>query len=145
MEVHIDDWRWTGVPFYLRTGKALAESRRTITLGFREPPLKMFPGDVDKTCNEMVLGLTDDPRISFDVRAKVPGPEIEAGRARMRLDLLEALPAARPPEAYERLLLDVMRGDSTLFTNTQEVELIWDVRDPLLRDPPKPMTYPRRS
>jgi glucose-6-phosphate 1-dehydrogenase len=145
MEIHIDDWRWVGVPFYLRTGKALAESRRTITLGFREPPLKMFPGDVDETCNELVLELTDDPRIFFDVRAKVPGPEIELGRGRMRLDLMEAFPAAQPLEAYERLLLDVMRGDSTWFTNTQEVELIWDVCDPLLRDPPKPRTYPRRS
>jgi glucose-6-phosphate 1-dehydrogenase len=86
----------------------------------------MFPGDVDETCNELVLELTDDPRIFFDVRAKVPGPEIELGRGRMRLDLMEAFPAARPLEAYERLLLDVMRGDSTLFTNTQEVELIWD-------------------
>ena len=62
----------------------------------------------------------------------------------MRFDLMEAFPAARPLEAYERLLRDVMRGDSTLLTNTQEVELIWDVCDPLLRDPPKPRTYPRR-
>ena len=145
MEVRVDDWRWVGVPFYLRTGKALAASRRTITLGFREPPLKMFPGDVDDTCNELVLELTDDPRVFFDVRAKVPGPEIELGRGRMRLDLMEAFPAARPLEAYERLLLDVMRGDSTLFTNTEEVELIWELCDPLLRDPPTPRTYPRRS
>jgi glucose-6-phosphate 1-dehydrogenase len=145
MELYVDDWRWVGVPFYLRTGKALAQSRRTITLGFREPPLKMFPGDVDDTCNELVLELTDDPQIFADVRAKVPGPELELGRARMRIDLVEAFPGSGPLEAYERLLLDVMRGDSTLFINTQEVELIWELCDPLLRNPPTPQPYPRRS
>ncbi|MCU1652543.1 MAG: glucose-6-phosphate 1-dehydrogenase [Pseudonocardia sp.] len=145
MELYVDDWRWVGVPFYLRTGKALAQSRRTITLGFREPPLKMFPGDVDDTCNELVLELTDDPQIFADVRAKVPGPELELGRARMRIDLVEAFPGSGPLEAYERLLLDVMRGDSTLFINTQEVELIWELCDPLLGNPPTPQPYPRRS
>jgi glucose-6-phosphate 1-dehydrogenase len=145
MELYVDDWRWIGVPFYLRTGKALAENRRTITLGFREPPLKMFPGDVDDTCNEVVLELTDAPRIYADVRAKVPGPELELGRGRMRIDLVEAFPGSEPLPAYERLLLDVMRGDSTLFTNTQEVELIWAVCDPLLNDPPAPEPYQRRS
>jgi glucose-6-phosphate 1-dehydrogenase len=145
IELYVDDWRWVGVPFYLRTGKALAQSRRTITLGFREPPLKMFPGDVDDTCNELVLELTDDPRIFADVRAKVPGPELELGRGRMRIDLVEAFPGSGPLEAYERLLLDVMRGDSTLFINTQEVELIWELCDPLLVNPPTPQPYPRRS
>jgi glucose-6-phosphate 1-dehydrogenase len=145
MEVHVDDWRWVGVPFYLRTGKALAASRRTVTLGFREPPLKMFPGDVDTTCNELVLELTDDPKIFVDVRAKVPGPELALGRGRMRIDLQEAFPGSWPLEAYERLLLDVMRGDATLFTSTEEVDLIWALCDPLLKDPPMPQRYPRAS
>jgi glucose-6-phosphate 1-dehydrogenase len=145
MELYVDDWRWVGVPFYLRTGKALAQSRRTITLGFREPPLKMFPGDEDDTCNELVLELTDDPIIFTDVRAKVPGPELRLGRGRMRVDLLEAFPGSAPLEAYERLVLDVMRGDSTLFTRTDEVELIWGLCDELLRNPPLPKSYPRHS
>jgi glucose-6-phosphate 1-dehydrogenase len=145
MELYVDDWRWAGVPFYLRTGKALAQSRRTITLGFREPRLKMFPGDVDDTCNELVLELTDDPRIFADVRAKVPGPELRLGRGRMRIDLLEEFPGSEPLEAYERLLLDVMRDDQMLFTSTREVELIWELCDPLLRDPPAPQPYPRGS
>jgi hypothetical protein len=116
MEVYVDDWRWIGVPFHLRAGKALAEGRRTIALGFKEPALKVFPGDVDETCNELVLELTDDPRIFADVRAKVPGPEFRLGRGVMRIDLQEEFPGAEPLQAYERLLLDVMRGDSTLFT-----------------------------
>lgn len=145
MEVYVDDWDWIGVPFYLRTGKALAESRRTITIGFREPPLKIFPGDVDNTCNELVLELTDNPTIFADVRAKVPGPAFGLGRGRMRLALVEAFPEAEPLEAYERLLLDVMRGDSTLFISTEQVELLWRLCDPLLRNPPRPIRYPRGS
>ncbi|NMH98485.1 glucose-6-phosphate dehydrogenase [Pseudonocardia acidicola] len=145
MEVFVDDWRWYGIPFYLRTGKAMAESRRTVTLGFQEPPLRMFPGDVDDQCNELVLELTDDPKIFADLRAKIPGPELKLGRGRMKVDLMEAFPGAEPLEAYERLLLDVMRGDPTLFTSTEEVELIWELVDPLLHSPPKPKIYPRRS
>jgi glucose-6-phosphate 1-dehydrogenase len=145
MEIYVDDWTWIGVPFYLRTGKALAESRRTITIGFREPPLKVFPGDVDDTCNELVLELTDSPKIFVDVRAKVPGPSLTVGRGRMHLDLMKAFPQAEPLEAYERLLLDVMRGDSTLFISTQEIELLWRLFDPLLQNPPKLVSYPRRS
>jgi glucose-6-phosphate 1-dehydrogenase len=145
MEVYVDDWCWIGVPFYLRTGKALAAARRTITIGFREPPLKVFPGDVDDTCNELVLELTDDPKIFADVRAKVPGPTFELGRGRMRLALLEAFPEAEPLEAYERLLLDVMRGDPTLFISTEQVELLWQLFDPLLDEPPPLQHYPRGS
>jgi glucose-6-phosphate 1-dehydrogenase len=92
-----------------------------------------------------VLELTDDPRIFADVRAKVPGPEFRLGRGTMRIDLQEAFPGAQPFQAYERLLLDVMRGDSTLFTTTQEIELLWRLCDPLLRRPPKPVDYPRGS
>lgn len=143
MEVHIDDWCWIGVPFYLRTGKALAAARRTITIGFREPPLKVFPGDVDETCNELVLELTDDPKIFADVRAKIPGPTFDLGRGRMRLALLEAFPDSEPLEAYERLLLDVMRGDPTLFISTEQVELLWQLFDPLLDEPPPLRRYPR--
>ncbi|GAA3063059.1 glucose-6-phosphate dehydrogenase [Pseudonocardia yunnanensis] len=145
MEVYVDDWYWIGVPFYLRTGKALAEGRRTITIGFREPPLKIFPGDVNDTCNELVLELTDDPTIFADVRAKVPGAAFRLGRGRMRLALVEAFPEAEPLEAYERLILDVMRGDSMLFISTEQVELLWLLCDPLLRNPPRPMHYPRGS
>lgn len=91
----------------------------------REPPLKVFPGDVDDTCNELVLELTDQPTIFADVRAKVPGPTFELGRGRMRLALPEAFPEAEPLEAYERLLLDVMRGDPTSFISSDQVELLW--------------------
>ncbi|MHA6796727.1 glucose-6-phosphate dehydrogenase [Pseudonocardia bannensis] len=145
MEVYIDNWRWFGVPIYLRTGKAMAESRRTITLGFREPPLKMFPEEVDDPCNELVLELTDDPQMFVDVRAKIPGPDLKLGRGRMKIDLLQEFPGSEPLEAYERLLLDVMRGDQTLFTSTEEVELLWRLTDPILAHRPEPVIYPRRS
>jgi glucose-6-phosphate 1-dehydrogenase len=145
LEVHIDNWRWFGVPIYLRTGKAMAQSRRTITLGFTEPPLRMFPGDVGPRCNELVLELADDPKIFVDLRAKRPGPDMVIGRGRMAIDLLDAFPGYAPLEAYERLLLDVMRGDQTLFTSTEEVDRIWELCDPLLADPPPVRSYPRGS
>jgi glucose-6-phosphate 1-dehydrogenase len=145
LEARIDNWRWYGVPFYLRTGKAMGEARRTITLGFREPPLRMFPGEVGGECNELVIELTDIPRIFCDVRAKRPGPELEVGRARMKLDLVEDFPDDQPLTAYERLLLDVMRGDQTLFTSAEEVERIWELSEPVLRAPPEPKPYPKGS
>jgi glucose-6-phosphate 1-dehydrogenase len=141
LEAYIDNWRWKGVPFFLRTGKALGEGRRTITMGFHEPPLVMFAGDPDGTPNELVLELTDDAQIFVDVRAKRPGPELEIAQARLRLDLMEAFPESTALEAYERLLLDAMRGDETLFTSTEEVERLWELCDPVLADPPAVQPY----
>ncbi|HWM05086.1 MAG TPA: glucose-6-phosphate dehydrogenase, partial [Actinophytocola sp.] len=76
---------------------------------------------------------------------KIPGPRFALGRARMRLDLLASFPGAEPLEAYERLLLDVLRGDPTLSITTEEIELLWRLFDPLLRHPPRPRSYPRHS
>ncbi|MCW0212043.1 MAG: glucose-6-phosphate dehydrogenase [Pseudonocardia sp.] len=145
LEAYVDNWRWKGVPFYLRTGKALGAGRRTITIGFREPPLEMFASDADGTPNELVLELTDDAEIFVDVRAKRPGPELEIAHARMSLKLVEAFPGSTAVEAYERLLLDAMRGDQTLFTSTEEVERLWELCDPVLADPPAVQPYAQGS
>ncbi len=141
VETFVDNWRWKGVPFLLRTGKRLGQTRRTITLGFREPPLAMFPGTCDGNPNELVLELTDRPKISLDVRTKIPGAAFEIGHARMELDFEQAFDAAEPLEAYEKLLLDAMAGDHTLFTSTAEVERLWELCDPVLTDPPETQTY----
>jgi glucose-6-phosphate 1-dehydrogenase len=147
LEAWVDNWRWKGVPFYLRTGKALAATRRTITLGFIDPPLKMFPAsaEYDEQPNELVFELTDDPKLTVDIRAKHPGPSLELDHAQLQLRFSEAFADAEPLEAYERLLLDVMRGDQMLFTSAEEVERLWEVSDPVLRSPPKPRAYPRHS
>jgi glucose-6-phosphate 1-dehydrogenase len=141
IEAFVDNWRWKGVPFLLRTGKAMGATRRTITLGFREPSLTMFPGVADGTPNELVLELTDEPRISLDVRAKVPGPEFTIGRGELDLSFDDAFDGSEPLEAYEKLLLDAMAGDHTLFTSTREVERLWELCDPVLADPPPVRPY----
>ncbi|MBN9736002.1 MULTISPECIES: glucose-6-phosphate dehydrogenase [unclassified Pseudonocardia] len=151
LEVHVDDWRWFGVPFLLRTGKAMGATRRTVTIGFDEPALTMFPGGSftgdasDGPPTELVLELADEPSVELDVRAKVPGPELRVGRGRMCLDLAGSFPDDVSLEAYERLLLDVMKGDRTLFTTTEEVERLWELCDPVLADPPPVQEYPRGS
>jgi glucose-6-phosphate 1-dehydrogenase len=145
LEARIENERWSGVPFRLRTGKALAATRRTITLRFREPPLGMFAEHADGAPNELVLELTDEPEIGIDVRAKVPGPELRLGRARLDLSFEEAFGGDEPLEAYEKLLLDAMAGDHTLFTSTAEVERLWELCDPVLADPPPVHRYPQGS
>lgn len=143
IEAHVDNDRWRDVPFYLRTGKRLAETRRTITLRFRTPDSSLFDGEPGP--NELVLELTDDPRITVDLRAKRPGPEMALARARMCVDLVDSIAASgeesQPLEAYERLLLDVLRGDQTLFTRADEVDRLWQVCQPLLDDRPEVQPY----
>ena len=78
IEAYVDNDRWRGVPFHLRTGKALAETRRTITLRFRAPDTRLFDGEPGP--NELVLELTDEPKVPVDLRAKRPGPDDGAGR-----------------------------------------------------------------
>lgn len=143
LEAWVDNDRWRGVPFYLRTGKALAEKRQTITLRFKTPQSRIFAGDPG--ANDLVLELTDDPEISVDVRAKRPGPDMELAEAALHLDLVEEVPDSEPLEAYERLLLDVLRGDQTLFTRGDEVERLWEVCQPVLDSPPAVQSYEKGS
>ena len=147
IEAFVDNDRWRGVPFYLRTGKALAEGRRTITLRFKTPDCLMFGGKPGP--NELVLELTDDPQISVDLAAKRPGPDMSLVEATMELDLVEDLAEkgeeAHPLEAYERLLLDVLRGDQTLFTRADEVERLWEVCQPVLDSRPEVQPYEKGS
>ncbi len=143
IEAHVDNDRWRGVPFYLRTGKALAQGRRTITLRFRTPESPIFGEDPGP--NELVLELTDDARVTIDMRAKRPGPDMDLAEARMVMEFSEAIPGADPLEAYERLLLEVVRGEQTLFTRSDEVDRLWQVVQPVIEDPPALHPYPRGS
>ena len=145
VEAYVDNWRWSGVPFYLRTGKALAQSRRTITLTFRTPPLLMFPGNVPEQPNQLVLELADDALLSVEIRAKRPGPSMQLAEAALRLDFAQEFADDDALEAYERLLLDVMRGDQTLFTRGDEVERLWEVCQPVLDAPPSVQVYERNT
>lgn len=147
IEAWIDNDRWRGVPFYLRTGKALAAGSRTITVRFTDPRHRWLqpavPGRHEP--NELVIELSDEPRIAIDVRAKRPGPDMALVEGVFRLDLACDAPDAGPLEAYERLLLDVMRGDRTLFTSASEVERLWEICQPVLAHPPAVQPYPQGS
>lgn len=143
LEARVDNDRWRGVPFHLRTGKAMAETRRTVTLRFRAPDSTVF-GE-GRARDELVLELTDEAKIHVDVLGKRPGPEMELAPATMRLDLGEELPHDEPLEAYERLLLDVLHGDHTLFAHADETRRLWEVCQPVLDDRPAPLPYEQGS
>jgi glucose-6-phosphate 1-dehydrogenase len=148
LEVWVDTWRWSGIPFYLRTGKALAEGRRTVTIGFTEAPLRMFPDrdpDAVTRPSELIFELSDDPQVRIEVAAKVPGPVIDIGRAALTLDVDAAFDGADGLEAYERLLHDVMCRERLLFTRAEQIERLWEVVQPVLDDPPESQPYPKGS
>ena len=143
LEAWVDNERWRGVPFHLRTGKAMAETRRTVTLRFRAPESTVFGAGLAP--DELVLELTDEAQVQVDLLGKRPGPEMELAPASMHLDLGEELPDADPLEAYERLLLDVMHGDHTLFAHAAETRRLWEVCQPALDDRPEPVGYAQGS
>ncbi len=135
----LDNWRWSGVPFFLRTGKRLAEQRRLLTIAFREPPRRMF-----RAARAFVEDFGPD-HISFDLGnpggiittflAKVPGPQMRLGQARMEFSY-EGSFGTQGLEPYERLMYDAMLGDRTLFTSADGIENVWAASGELLRDPP---------
>ena len=143
LRVWVDNPRWRDVPFLLRTGKAMAESRRTITLGLHEPPARLF-GSAGVP-NEIVFDLSDDARVRVELRVKQPGPALRVGQAQLSLDVAEAFPGSQALEAYERLLLDVLNDDQTLFTTAAEVERLWALGDPVLAGRPRVHRYARGS
>ncbi len=143
VRVHVDNDRWRGVPFLLRTGKAMAATRRTATLFFRAPePLFDERQDGD---DRLVLELGEAPEVTAALHVKRPGPTFELTRASATFTLPEDDPEHRPLEAYERLLLDVMHGDQTLFTRSDEVDRLWQVITPVLEDPPPVQSYEKGS
>jgi glucose-6-phosphate 1-dehydrogenase len=147
LEVWVDTWRWSGVPFYLRTGKAMAEGRRTVTIGFTEAPLRIFPGESSSASrpSELVFELSDDPQVRIEVQAKIPGPSMLLGRAALKLDFDEAFDGHDGLEAYERLLHDVMLRERLLFTRSEQIERLWEVVQPVLEHKPTAEPYPQGS
>lgn len=146
LRVLIDNDRWRGVPFLLRTGKAMAEGRRTISLALREPERQIFDcgaGDTRRP-NELVFELTDPGCVAVELRVKAPGPTLTLTRAPLTLDV-ERVTGDHGLEAYERLLHDAMVGDQLLFARADEVERLWTCAAPILADPPEPIAYPRGS
>jgi glucose-6-phosphate 1-dehydrogenase len=144
LEVEIDNWRWAGVPFFLRTGKALARSCQVITLAFHEPPLRMFriagESSAASRPNELVIDFKDPGSISAHFLAKEPGPEVSLREVAMTFSYESAF-AQQELEGYERLVHDAMLGDQTLFTRGDGIERLWEVATPLLEDAPELQLY----
>lgn len=155
LRLFIDNWRWAGVPFYLRTGKRMPKRVTEIVVQFKKPPLQLFQtvecdGDVcdlsGTSPNQLVFRIQPDEGIALRFAAKRPVMQVQVENVRMDFSYSETW-QKQLPEAYERLLLDVLRGDSTLFTRSDEVEAAWRVVNPILEswaaDPEFPMAeYP---
>lgn len=125
MRIHIDNWRWDGVPFYLRVGKQLPRKATEISVHFRRPPHVLFNrGTADEAANVLVIRIQPDEGYSLRVQSKIPGPAIRTERVKMDFHYSGSFGKASP-EAYERLLLDAMSGDATLFARRDEVENAW--------------------
>jgi glucose-6-phosphate 1-dehydrogenase len=140
----IDNWRWAGVPFYLRTGKRLAQGQRIISIAFREPPKSMFPADSGVSAqgpDHLTFDLADAARMSLSFYGKRPGPGMRLDKLSMQFAMHDSGHIGDVLEAYERLILDAMRGDHTLFTTAEGIERLWEVSTPLLEGPPPVRFY----
>ena len=141
----IDNWRWAGVPFFLRTGKQLAEGQRIISIAFREPPKSMFPvgsGVGAQGPDHLTFDLADASKMSLSFYGKRPGPGMRLDKLSLQFAMHDTGMAGDVLEAYERLILDAMRGDHTLFTTAEGSERLWEVSTPLLEAPPPVRLYP---
>ena len=147
LRAHVDNWRWSGVPFYLRSGKRMAQDRHLLTVAFKQPPRRMFPLDCSQVaesfgCDHLTFELGDPGSISATFLAKVPGPTIQLGQAHMRFSYADTFGGAEQAlDAYERLIHDVMVGDRTLFTTSEAIERLWEVSQPVLEEPPPIQPY----
>lgn len=135
MRLFIDNWRWAGVPFYIRSGKRLPKTITEITIQFKQVPLSLFgwknlAGDAP---NQLILGIQPDEGIKLTFGAKAPGPINQISPVSMEFDYVSAF-QGEPPEAYERLILDVLNGDATLFTRADEVEAAWKYCTDIIRE-----------
>ena len=133
LRAEIDNWRWAGVPFFLRTGKRMAERVSEIVVQLRPVPHRIFPEEAGEIIqNRLVIRLQPDEGIKLLAMAKVPGSRgIELRPAALNLSFAETF-EGRSPDAYERLLIDVARGNPTLFMRRDEVERAWEFTEPIL-------------
>jgi len=146
LRLEVDNWRWAGVPMYLRTGKRLARKVTEIAVVLKPVPHLGFQqdGTQDVRPNQLVMTVQPNEGVSLSLGAKVPGTRMRIRPVNMEF-LYGTAFMSESPEAYERLILDVMRGDATLFTRDDEVEAQWRIIDPIEQawaaDPTPPATY----
>jgi glucose-6-phosphate 1-dehydrogenase len=131
--LHVSNWRWAGVPFYLRTGKRLARKLTEIAVILKPVPHIAFQssGSVGIQANQIIFTLQPDEGVSVSIGAKIPGSRMRIRPVNMEFRYGTSF-LSESPEAYERLILDAMRGDATLFTRNDEIEALWGIIDPIL-------------
>jgi glucose-6-phosphate 1-dehydrogenase len=134
LRLEVDNWRWAGVPFYLRTGKRLARKVTEIAVTLKPVPHLAFSqdGSLGVRPNQLILTLQPNEGVALSLGAKIPGTRMKIRPVNMEF-LYGAAFLSESPEAYERLILDAMRGDATLFTRNDEVEAQWRICDPIVR------------
>jgi glucose-6-phosphate 1-dehydrogenase len=134
LRLHIDNWRWQDVPFYLRSGKKLAEKCTEIAIQFKCPPVRMFPlpQDYEMTANILGMCIQPDEGIHLKFEAKVPDTAAQTRSVDMEFHYRDSFGETSIPEAYERLCLDALQGDATLFTRADAAELGWSYIDPII-------------
>jgi glucose-6-phosphate 1-dehydrogenase len=146
VQAEIENWRWAGVPFYLRTGKRLSKKTSEILIQFKPVPHQLFGNG---EANQLLIRLQPEECISLQLMAKKPGKGMRLKPVELDLNLADAFHKQRRWDAYERLLLDVIDGDSTLFMRRDEVEAAWQWIDPILQGwreyYESPRTYPAGS
>jgi glucose-6-phosphate 1-dehydrogenase len=149
VRAEVDNWRWHGVPFFLRSGKAMGASRQIIVLGFQPPPLRMFPAHEKDTPygleNEIEIDFADPGAIKTYFLAKVPGAELSLGNAEMAFNYKDSFAISHALEGYEHLILQAMLGDQSLFTRSDGIERLWEISEPLLQNPPSVEPYAQGS
>jgi glucose-6-phosphate 1-dehydrogenase len=144
LRCELDNWRWSGVPFYLRTGKRMAEGSRIISISYHEPPHGMFPsgsGIGSYGPDHLTFDLDESSRLSLSFYGKRPGPGMQLEKASMQFSLAETEHDGEVLEAYERLIHDAMVGDHTLFTTADGIERLWEISAPLLDSPSELHAY----
>jgi len=143
LKLFVDNWRWQGVPFYLRTGKCLSQQLSEVAIQFRSVPHRSFPAESNRdwSPSRLILSIQPEEGIGMGFQAKYPGPQMLLRPVEMRFAYREGF-AVASPDAYETLLWDVMNGDATLFMRADQIEAAWQVLMPVLEawaeSPPHP-------
>jgi glucose-6-phosphate 1-dehydrogenase len=134
LKLHIDNWRWKGVPFYLRSGKGLSCRTTQIVIEFKEPPHLVFSGGRDMTpqANRLVIQIQPAEGIQLHFQSKVPDQGMRMRTSQLDFRFDDKVDGQAPPDAYQRLLQDAIMGDASLFARSDEVEMAWQIIDPII-------------
>lgn len=145
VRLHLNTWRWQGVPFFLRTGKRLKKKVSRIVVTFRQPPSAVFNPYIvcGMQCNRLEIALQPNEGFNLAFQTKIPGEGMHLATQEMRFRYADVFGAL--PEAYQALMLDVMRGDHTMFVRSDEVERAWQLCEPMLTGASTPLEYPAGS